>query len=78
MVEESKNQATYKESIKSNIQYKKIKWLDKNVKPVIVSVYEDKVATSLFKRAIANKQIVTENIIYKNGKYYKQTPLLDP
>jgi hypothetical protein len=62
--------------IKTDIQHKKIKWVDKNVKPVIVYVLEDKMAKDLFKRAIVNKQIVTENIIYKNGKYYKEYPLL--
>ena len=68
---------TNQKGIKSNIQYKKIKWVDKNVKPVIVSVLEEKNVRPLFQKAIANKQIVTETIIYKNGKYYKQTPLLD-
>lgn len=62
--------------IKSNIQYKKIKWVDKNVKRVIVLVYKEKEARDLFKRAIENPKIVTEDIIYKNGKYYKQSPLL--
>ena len=31
---------------------------------------------AFFKKAIMNKQIVIEDIIYKNGKYYKQNPLL--
>lgn len=63
--------------IKSAIQYKKIKWVDKNVKPVIISVFENEDAMNLFKKAIVNKQIVTDDIIYKNGKYSKlENPVL--
>jgi hypothetical protein len=65
--------------IKSNVQYKKIKWVDKNVKPVIVKVFENKEATSLFRRGIVNKQIVIDEIIYKNGKYAKlESKILNP
>lgn len=63
--------------IKTDIQYKKIKWVDKNVKPVILTVLNHEEAMTLFQKAIGNKNLVTENIVYKHGKYYKQTPLLD-
>lgn len=58
--------------IKTDIQYRKIKWVDKNVKPVILVVFESEEAMSLFRKAIKNRQIVNENIVYKNGKYYKE------
>ena len=61
--------------IKTNIQHKKIKWTSKNIKPVEVVILNDKEALKLFLQAIENKKLITEEIIYKNGKYYKVTPL---
>lgn len=63
--------------IKSDVQYKKIQWVNENVKPVEVVILENDEAKTLFKEAIQNKTILTENIIYKNGKYYKETLLPD-
>lgn len=57
--------------IKSDIQYRKIKWVDKHVKPVRVIVMTELEVHSLFKKAISNRQLVLDNIVYKNGKYGK-------
>ena len=56
-------------------QYKKIKWTDKNVKPVEVVILDDKEAKKLFLQAIKNRNLTKEEIIYKNGKYFKVEPL---
>lgn len=58
-------------------QYHKILWTEKNVKPVQVIVLDNKRAKELFLEAISNKNLVVENIIYKNGKYYKETDVDD-
>lgn len=61
--------------VKTNIQHKKIKWTHKNIKPVEVVILDNKEALILFLQAIKNKNLITEEIIYKNGKYYKISPL---
>ncbi len=63
--------------VKNDVQYKKIQWVDKNIKPVEVIILEDDEAKMLFKEAVQNKTILIENIIYKNGKYYKESLLSD-
>jgi hypothetical protein len=40
-------------------------------------VIENNEAITLFKEAILEKRFVTENIIHKNGKYYKEDDLLN-
>lgn len=57
--------------VKSDIQHKKIKWVDKYLKPVRVIVLNERDVIPLFKRAVLNKHLVLDNIIYKNGKYGK-------
>ena len=59
--------------IKTNIQYQKIQWTSNNVKPVEIVILKPKEAHQLFLQAISNSQLVTEKIIYKNGKYHKQS-----
>ena len=61
--------------VKTDIQHRKIKWVDKNVKPVKIFVMEEKNTQPLFKQAIQNKSLVYDNIIWKRGKYYKVEPL---
>jgi transposase-like protein len=58
-------------------QYRKILWTEKNVKPVQVIILDAKIAKELFLEGIANKNLVTENIHYKNGKYYKEITMDD-
>lgn len=62
---------TNQKGIKSDIQYRKIKWVDKYVKPVKVVVMTDSEVIPLFRRAILNKSLVLDEIVYKNGKYAK-------
>jgi len=61
--------------IKSNIQNKKIKWTNKNIKPVEIIVLDNNEAKKLFLQAIKNKNLITEEIKYKRGKYYKTNSL---
>jgi transposase-like protein len=56
-------------------QYRKIQWTHENVKPVEIIILDDKIAKQLFLKAIENNELVKENIIYKNGKYFKETNL---
>ena len=58
--------------IKTDVQFKKIKWTRKNVKNVDVVIIDNKKALKLFLQAINNKNLVMEEILYKNGKYYKK------
>ena len=57
--------------VKTDIQRKKIDWTSKNVKSVEIIILEAKQALDLFREAIKNKELIKEEIIYKNGKYYK-------
>ena len=57
--------------IKTDVQYKKIKWTDKNIKPVEIIILDEKEALKLFLQAIKNRKLTLEEITYKNGKYYK-------
>ena len=60
-----------------NKQYCKIQWTHENIKPVEVIILNANAAKLLFLDAIKNKNVVTENIIYKNGKYYKESAIYD-
>lgn len=42
----------------------------------VTKVLDAKTAKELFLIALKNKELIKENIIYKNGKYYKETNLL--
>lgn len=61
--------------IKTNRQRKKIDWTSKYIKPVEIVILENKEALDLFREAIENNDLVTEKVIYKNGKYYKSEVL---
>lgn len=56
-------------------QHRKILWTRENIKPVEIIILDDNTAKELFLKAIKNKELIKENIIYKNGKYYKETDL---
>lgn len=56
--------------VKSDLQYQKIQWTSKTVKPVEIVILSQIEVLPLFRQAIKNESLIIDKVIYKNGKYF--------